>query len=118
MRKIFISFFIVLVASCMNADFENQDLCTYVICGEQIQEKVNITVYNNAEVDFEQIIWSLSGQVDTINVLAFDQFSCWVNYESIQTAYLFAHGFSSGNDYLSDTYTLTHPYIYIQAQGT
>ncbi|MFT4741888.1 MAG: hypothetical protein ACI9XJ_002728, partial [Marivirga sp.] len=92
MKKNFAALLILLLASCMDADFENQDLCASFICGEPMLEQVNITVYNNTSVDFEEIIWSIGGKVDTINVLAFDQFSCWVNYDTVQTNYIFAHG--------------------------
>lgn len=87
----------------MDADFENQDLCASFICGEPMLEQVNITVYNNTSVDFEEIIWSIGGKVDTINVLAFDQFSCWVNYDTVQTNYIFAHGIADDSVYISDS---------------
>lgn len=87
----------------MDADFENQDLCASFICGEPMLEQVNITVYNNTSVDFEEIIWSIGGKVDTINVLAFDQFSCWVNYDTVQTNYIFAHGIADDTVYISDS---------------
>ncbi|MFQ3214476.1 MAG: hypothetical protein ACI9C9_002015 [Marivirga sp.] len=103
MKKNFAALLILLLASCMDADFENQDLCASFICGEPMLEQVNITVYNNTSVDFEEIIWSIGGKVDTINVLAFDQFSCWVNYDTVQTNYIFAHGIADDSVYISDS---------------
>jgi hypothetical protein len=103
MKKNFAALLILLLASCMDADFENQDLCASFICGEPMLEQVNITVYNNTSVDFEEIIWSIGGKVDTINVLAFDQFSCWVNYDTVQTNYIFAHGIADDTVYISDS---------------
>lgn len=87
----------------MDADYTNQDLCTFVTCGELMQDKVNITVYNNTDIDFDTLYWSIGGQSDTINVLAFDQFSCWKNFDSLSTAYLYAEGVSFGDRYFSDT---------------
>jgi hypothetical protein len=103
MKKKFTAILILVCSSCMDADFENQDLCASVICGEPIQEQVNVTVYNNTSVDFEEIIWSIGGKVDTINVLAFDQFSCWVNYDTIYAAYIVAHATSDDTTYKSDS---------------
>lgn len=103
MKKLIIALVVLILGACMDADFVNEDLCTSTRCGEPIQNQVNITVYNNTSVDFEQLIWSMGGEIDTINVLAFDQFSCWKNYDTINMTYVFANGILGESSYLSDT---------------
>jgi len=103
MKKIIVVLLVLFLCSCMDADFTNTDLCVNVNCGTQESGLVNLAVYNNTAIDFEQLIWSIGGQVDTVFVLSFDQFSCWRNYDSLNNNYIYAEGIYKDQIFSSDT---------------
>jgi hypothetical protein len=103
MKKVTVVLLVLFLFSCMDADFDNEDLCTYVSCGEPVDDQVNLAVFNNTSIDFESLVWSIGGQVDTVFVLSFDQFSCWRNYDSLNTSYIYAEGLSLEQEFTSDT---------------
>lgn len=88
----------------MDMDDANEDnLCVSVFCGEVLDDKVNITIYNDTEIDFDEFIWNIGATTDTIEVLPLKQFNCWRNYDSLSTAYFYVEGISGKEVYKMDT---------------
>jgi hypothetical protein len=108
MRKLFSILLVLILMSCLDEDFANEDLCTEVFCGEILDDKVNLAVYNNTSLDFDEFTWSIGGQVDTVYVLANNQFSCWINLDSMHAKYVYAEGVSEEIAYTSDTVYLNN----------
>jgi hypothetical protein len=87
----------------MEMEDANQDLCVSPFCGDVIADKVNVTVYNDTEIDFDEFIWNIGGTIDTIKVLPLKQFTCWRNYDSLKTSYFYAIGVSGNQTYEMDS---------------
>lgn len=84
-------------------DDDKNNLCVSVFCGDVILDKVNITVYNDTEIDFDEFIWNIGTTVDTINVLPLKQFTCWKNYDSLTANYFYVIGVSGTQTFKMDT---------------
>ncbi len=84
-------------------DINQDNLCVSVFCGEVISDQVNITIYNDTEIDFDKFIWSIGSITDTVNVLPLKQFTCWKNYDSLSTGFFYVEGISGQQNYKMDT---------------
>ncbi len=108
MKKFLLGVLVLCLMSCLDDDSENADLCTEVFCGEVQDGRINLAIYNNTSVDFEEFIWNVGGQIDTVYVLSNNQFSCWFNLDSLHANYVYAVGISEEVTYSSDTVFLNN----------
>lgn len=104
MKYIF-TFSILIFLSIACSDFEqlNQDLCIPVACGEIENTKVNLALFNDSGVDFDSLYFDIGGQKDSIGFFPLQQYTCWINLDSLTTEYFFAVGSSDQNIFKSDT---------------
>jgi len=103
--KYFLSILILsfLAFSCMDLDEVNQDLCIPVICGTTNSDKVNFTVYNDSGIDFDSFYFDIGGESDSTGFLPLQQYTCWYNYDTLNTSYFVASGISENEYFHSDT---------------
>ncbi|ADR20290.1 hypothetical protein MATR_20930 [Marivirga tractuosa] len=97
---LFVSF---LAFSCMDLDDTSQDLCIPVICGNTQNDKVNFTVYNDSGIDFDSFYFDISGESDSTGFLPLQQYTCWYNFDTLNTTYFVASGISEDESFHSDT---------------
>lgn len=104
MRKILVLAIAVLVSlACSDLNDLNDELCVSPFCGETISNQVNITVYNDTDIDLNDLVWSIGAYQDTISFLPSKQFSCWVNIDRVSTDYIYLEGLSNELVYQQDT---------------
>jgi hypothetical protein len=103
--KYFLSILFVLffTVGCMELDDANQDLCIPVVCGSTQANKVNLAIYNDSGIDFDSFYFDISGASDSTGFLPLQQYTCWYNFESLNTEYFVASGISENVSYTSDT---------------
>jgi len=87
----------------MNLDEVNQDLCIPVICGSTQPAKVNLAVYNDSGVDFDSFYFDVGGESDSTGFLPLQQYTCWYNFDTLNTTYFVAAGKSQSLLFKSDT---------------
>lgn len=103
--KYFLSILFVLFFAfgCMDLDEVNQDLCIPVICGNTHTDKVNFTIYNDSGVDFDSFYFDIGGESDSTGFLPLQQYTCWYNFDTLNTEYFVASGISENDSFQSDT---------------
>lgn len=87
----------------MDLDDASQDLCIPVICGTTQTDKVSLAIYNDSGIDFDSLYFDIGGQSDSSGFLPLQQYTCWYNFDSLNTEYFIATGFSENNTFNSDT---------------
>ncbi|GAA5022804.1 hypothetical protein GCM10011506_00190 [Marivirga lumbricoides] len=111
MKYILIILLLISFVSCSEFDEDNKDLCVSVFCGEIDANQVNFTVYNNTNIDFDIFIWDVGGTKDTVELFSLKQYTCWYNYDSLNTAYIYAYGESGNNKYALDTLMMDQDFV-------
>lgn len=103
--KYFLSILFVLFFAfgCMDSDQFNQDLCIPVICGDTQTDKVNLTIYNDSGIDFDSFYFDIGGESDSTGFLPLQQYTCWYNFDTLNTEYFIASGISQNVFFHSDT---------------
>ncbi len=96
MKYIFISFLVFSLFSCSEMEDANQDICIPIFCGDVINDQVNLTIYNDTGIDFDEFYWDIGGTTDSLEFFPLEQFACWTNHESLTNSYFYAKG-KSGN---------------------
>ncbi|WKK80909.2 hypothetical protein [Marivirga arenosa] len=86
-------------------DLENMDqsLCVPVVCGEIQNNKANFALYNDTDIDFDSFYYDIGGYNDSIDFFPLDQYTCWVNTDTLNISYFVAKGKINNQDYTSDT---------------
>ncbi|MGJ3236170.1 hypothetical protein [Marivirga sp.] len=104
MKYIF-SFLFLIIVSVACSDFEqlNQDLCIPVVCGEVQNSKANLALFNDSGVDFDTFYYDIGGHQDSVGFFPLQQYTCWINMDTINTEYILAKGISNNIVYQSDT---------------
>jgi hypothetical protein len=104
MKYIF-SFSILILVSIACSDFEqlNQDLCIPVVCGEVQNNKANLALFNDSGVDFDTFYYDIGGHQDSVGFFPLQQYTCWINMDTINTEYVLAKGISNNIVFQSDT---------------
>ncbi|WKK74479.1 hypothetical protein QYS49_22470 [Marivirga salinae] len=104
MKYILPILFISIVAfGCMDMDDASQDLCIPVICGSTQADKVSLAIYNGSGIDFDSFYFDIGGQSDSTGFLPLQQYTCWYNYDTLNTEYFIASGISENVSFTSDT---------------
>ena len=103
MKYFFIVLALLTFASCSEFDEDSKDLCVSVFCGEIDPNQVNFTVYNDTNIDFDLFIWDVGGTKDTVELFSLKQYTCWYNYDSLNTSYIYVYGESGNTKYALDT---------------
>ncbi len=87
----------------MDLDQVNQDLCIPVICGDTHSDKVSLAIYNDTGIDFDSFYFDIGGESDSTGFLPLKQYTCWYNFDTLNTEYFVAAGISEDKSYQSDT---------------
>ncbi len=104
MKYILSILFISIVAfGCMDMDDASQDLCIPVICGSTQVDKVSLAIYNDSGIDFDSFYFDIGGQSDSTGFLPLQQYTCWYNFDTLNTEYFIASGISENVSFNSDT---------------
>ena len=104
MKQIFTLLVIsAFVFSCSELELGNEDLCTPVVCGEILNDKVNLAIYNDSGVDFDVLYYDIGGQSDSIDFFPLKQYTCWINVDTLKIEYYLAKGISENEVFESDT---------------
>lgn len=111
MKYFFIVLMLLSFIACSDLDEDNRDLCVSVFCGEIDPDKVNFTVYNDTNIDFDLFIWDVGGTKDTVELFSLKQYTCWYNYDSLNTTYFYAYGVSGNNKYALDTLQMNNEFV-------
>lgn len=103
--RYFFSLFILISVSWACSDFEqmNQDLCIPVVCGEVENTEANLALFNDSGVDFDTFYYDIGGHQDSVGFFPLQQYTCWINLDTINTEYVVARGLSNNVVYQSDT---------------
>ncbi|WKV11671.1 hypothetical protein [Marivirga harenae] len=104
MKYIF-TFSILVLVSIACSDFEqlNEDLCIPVVCGEIHNSDANLALFNDSGVDFDTFYYDIGGYQDSVGFFPLQQYTCWINIDTISTEYILAQGISDNIVYQSDT---------------
>lgn len=104
MKYIFSFLFLILVSfACSDFEQLNQDICIPVVCGEVQNSKANLALFNDSGVDFDSFYYDIGGHQDSVGFFPLQQYTCWINMDTINTEYILAKGISSNIVYQSDT---------------
>lgn len=87
----------------MDLDQANEDLCVPIICGKIDNQQVNLAIYNDTGIDFDSFYFDIGGTSDSVGFLPLQQYSCWYNFETLNTEYFLASAVSEGKVFKSDT---------------
>jgi len=103
--KHFFSIFLLIALSfsCMELDEANQDLCIPVVCGEIQNDNPNLALFNGSGIDFDSLFYDIGGQRDSVGFFPLNQYTCWINLDTLKTDYIFAKGISDNDVFPSDT---------------
>jgi hypothetical protein len=103
--KYYFTFSIIILLLLACSDFEqlNQDLCIPVVCGEVQNSKANLALFNDSGVDFDTFYYDIGGHQDSVGFFPLQQYTCWINMDTINTEYILAKGISNNIVYQSDT---------------
>ncbi len=103
--KNFLSILFVLIFTfgCMNLDDASHDLCIPVICGDIEADEVSLAIYNGSGIDFDTFYFDIGGESDSTGFFPLQQYTCWYNFDTLNTEYFVASGVSENNTFQSDT---------------
>ncbi|SMG15799.1 hypothetical protein SAMN05661096_00809 [Marivirga sericea] len=95
---------LILCLSCSEIEMTpNQDLCTPIVCGEIQNNDVNLALFNDSGIDFDTLYYDIGGQSDSIGFFPLNQYTCWINLDTLNTEYFLALGVSDSQVFRSDT---------------